>query len=76
MAALWRDDGSAATVWAFAPSARLAGGRTVPQHTDPLPPESRHMSDHTHSNLPLTTLAIVIALWYLFGAALVLVQAL
>jgi hypothetical protein len=34
------------------------------------------MSDHTHSNLPLTTLAIVIAPWYLFGAALVLVQAL
>jgi hypothetical protein len=34
------------------------------------------MSDHTHSNLPLATLAIVIALWYLFGAALVLVEVL
>jgi hypothetical protein len=34
------------------------------------------MPDHTHSNLPLATLVLVIALWYLFGAALVLVQAL
>jgi hypothetical protein len=34
------------------------------------------MSKHIHSNLPLATLAIVIALWYLFGAALVLVQTL
>ena len=34
------------------------------------------MSDHTHSNLPLATLTAVIALWYLFGAALVVVQSL
>jgi hypothetical protein len=34
------------------------------------------MSDHTYSDLPLATLTVVIALWYLFGAALVLVQAL
>ena len=34
------------------------------------------MTDQTHSKLPLATLATVIALWYVFGAALVLVQAL
>jgi hypothetical protein len=34
------------------------------------------MSDHIRSNLPLATLTAVIALWYLFGVALVLAQAL
>ena len=62
--ALWRGHGRAAEVWAGSPSARRAPGRNLPP-----------MTKHSTSNLPLVTLIGVIALWYVFGAALLIVGA-
>jgi hypothetical protein len=54
----------ATEVWVRTPSERDGGGRNLAP-----------MTKHIASNLPLATLVAVIALWYAFGAALVLIQA-